>query len=265
MHRSGTSAVAGVLASLGFDLGPSDDLIGSSRHNPQGHWEHRPTVLSNEMLLRHLDGAWWRPPSLERLRSLGAHATASGAALDAGFPEALKDPRFCLTLPYWTELADSPLDLVLVHRDAASVAVSLDRRHRFGVEVGLALWWHYNRCALAFAAGHRTVVVSYHELLSSPGATIDTILGFAGARAPAAPDVDAARRSLEPVLDRSSKRIDGVTSGPEVRRVEQALGDLAGAHERLPDAAVGDAPHGLRSRFPTERPTFFGRGRSPSD
>ena len=46
MHRSGTSALSGILQLLGFDLGA--DLIGPNEFNPSGYWENQQVVRLNE-------------------------------------------------------------------------------------------------------------------------------------------------------------------------------------------------------------------------
>ena len=38
MHRSGTSAISGMLAVLGLDTGASEGLVGSSESNKYGHY-----------------------------------------------------------------------------------------------------------------------------------------------------------------------------------------------------------------------------------
>ena len=44
MHRSGTSALTGMLHSLGIHLGPEEDLKSPQKDNPQGFWENNTLV-----------------------------------------------------------------------------------------------------------------------------------------------------------------------------------------------------------------------------
>jgi hypothetical protein len=49
MHRSGTSAFAGILHLLRFDFG--DHLLEGNQFNQGGYWENRAIVRSNDRLL----------------------------------------------------------------------------------------------------------------------------------------------------------------------------------------------------------------------
>ncbi len=52
MHRSGTSAIAQVLSSLGADFGNENILIPKDRWNERGYLESKPIVdLNNRMIL----------------------------------------------------------------------------------------------------------------------------------------------------------------------------------------------------------------------
>ena len=47
MHRSGTSATAGLLISLGLSGPAADDLVPGSSSNERGHWESREVIRCN--------------------------------------------------------------------------------------------------------------------------------------------------------------------------------------------------------------------------
>ena len=72
MHRSGTSATAGLLGQLGLGMAVDDDLVPASADNEKGHWESRSIVQLNNRLLHRFGGllflslihisvtcAWW--------------------------------------------------------------------------------------------------------------------------------------------------------------------------------------------------------------
>src|SRR5580700_7972119 len=56
MHRSGTSALAGMLHHLGVALG--NRLMPATSDNPRGYWEHAEIVAANERLLASLGWGW---------------------------------------------------------------------------------------------------------------------------------------------------------------------------------------------------------------
>ena len=67
MHRSGTSMVAGALASSGVYVGRDEELLADQADNPLGFWERRDVVDFDEHILLQSGGSWFNPP-----RSLSA-------------------------------------------------------------------------------------------------------------------------------------------------------------------------------------------------
>ena len=64
MHRSGTSALTGLLAGLGFALPPPGDLIEGRPDNPV-HFESQALIEVNDDLLHAFHGSWQAPPVLD--------------------------------------------------------------------------------------------------------------------------------------------------------------------------------------------------------
>ena len=58
MHRSGTSALAGAFESMGYEVGPDDDVMPADIGNPEGYFELLSVVQANDDLLAHFDGRW---------------------------------------------------------------------------------------------------------------------------------------------------------------------------------------------------------------
>jgi len=153
MHRSGTSALAGILAELGVDLG---DARTESRFQPKGNNESRAIVKLHDRLLRRNDASWWEPPtgSIEippriRRKLREVLATFEGPTI------GVKDPRMLLVYELWRDL---PLIRLGVFRNPVDVTRSLQARARArgGEPAELledarchALWSHYNRLLLA--------------------------------------------------------------------------------------------------------------------
>ncbi len=173
MHRSGTSALAGVLRLLGVELGSS--LMPPNKFNPRGYWEHQEIVDLHERLLcdlgshwhdtRPLPSGWWRHQSIrwahDALRDL----------IERDFHEegvwAIKDPRMCRLLPLWQSLLhDLRLQpsYVLMLRHPAEVAQSLARRDGFPAGKSFSLWLQHTLAAEADSRGHRRVIVRFEDL-----------------------------------------------------------------------------------------------------
>src|ERR1019366_4246704 len=51
VHRGGTSVATRVLALLGCDLGPEDQLMPATQYNEAGYWENLAVVDLNDALL----------------------------------------------------------------------------------------------------------------------------------------------------------------------------------------------------------------------
>lgn len=167
MHRSGTSALTGLLDWLGFHAGPDDRLMGE-------YWEHQELHAIDEEILAVLGGSWDDALEIDPRRlgdaaraRLLPRARALVRQLDSYGPWVVKDPRLCLLLPFWRELLERPL-CILVYRDPLSVARSLAHRDGLPILVGIALWEHYNRAALAASQGLPRVLLGHRELLDDP-------------------------------------------------------------------------------------------------
>jgi hypothetical protein len=106
MHRSGTSAFAGLLSMLGANAGT--DLMPTTDFNPKGYWELQPVFDLNELLLARLDRRWHDvAPLPQGWTSFAAILELMPRAQDIIVHEfsdsklcVLKDPRFCLLLPF---------------------------------------------------------------------------------------------------------------------------------------------------------------------
>jgi len=173
MHRSGTSAVAGVVHGLGLSL-PSDLLVGGD-DNPS-HNESRSLTKANEAILGILGGSWDSPPALARGWQWRPDIVAvmeilTKVAADA-FPEpgpaVWKDPRTTLLLPCWTQALAPVAGVILVWRSPMAVARSLAARDGIALDDGLTLWRRYNEDALHNMAGHNFLVVDYDEMVDDP-------------------------------------------------------------------------------------------------
>ncbi len=185
MHRSGTSAVAGMLAQLGI-RGPSDeDLIPATKSNERGHFESKVLTRVDNQLLHILGATWSAPPppepGWELRREIVAVEGPARKAFLSTFPTrpmVWKDPRNCIVLPFWRSVLAPPLAAVLVYRDGLEVAHSLQARDHLTLTHGLALWERYLRSACAALDGVPTFVAEYGRLLDDPVSTCRSLVRF---------------------------------------------------------------------------------------
>ena len=222
MHRSGTSALAGVLTLLGFQAGKT--LLPANGFNERGYFEDSLLVHQHDVLLRALGYSWDDERPFPIGWHLGKEAAEAKIALtrrllaeyDLERPSVIKDPRMCRLLPLWkdmfVELGIAPGYLLSV-RDPLEVAESLRRRD------GLPA----NRAALLYAAhlldaeretrGLPRVVVKYDSLLENWREVLWSIERGLGVSFPSLDDVRAS--SLQTFLSPDLKHcsVAGAWSG----------------------------------------------------
>jgi hypothetical protein len=172
MHRSGTSALSGILRLLGFDSGA--DLVRPNEFNPTGYWENRSVVRLNERILSHLGTSWsdvfLLPNHLGRTDLRTIFEAEARALLDKALSGkrtwVLKDPRISVLLDFWLPyLCERNASFIHVVRHPIEVANSLRRRDGFPAERGLLLWFLQNLNAEFFTRGLNRCFINYEDCI----------------------------------------------------------------------------------------------------
>lgn len=175
MHRSGTSLLASLLHGAGLALGHR--LLPAGNGNVVGHYEDLDFVELHERILAGnglgSEGftADRRPEIPPRLRDEALALVAARRGL--GTPWGWKDPRTVLLLDDWAEMVPEAR-FVLVFRPPWEVADSLFRRGDpafvHNPPLALAVWLHYNRSLVGFAARHpdRCLVCELSQVVAAP-------------------------------------------------------------------------------------------------
>jgi hypothetical protein len=187
MHRSGTSLITRTLNLLGMYLGPPEHLMKPSPFNPKGFWEHQAIVDLDDEILRRLGGSWRDPPQFfsdwERSGGLADIRRQACALIQEDFGATAcwgwKDPRTCLTLPFWKPLLP-PLRYVICLRNPADVALSL--AHTMPVEKAMDLWHWYTEAALEHTAGEPRVLLFYEDFMADWEAELGRLYRFVANR-----------------------------------------------------------------------------------
>lgn len=210
MHRSGTSAVAGVLHKLGVALG--DELLPPTPGNPKGYFEHLRVLEAHEALLEALHGGWMDPRSLpggwlETAAARGARDVLAELVgeLSADAPvAAVKDPRACRVVPLWLDVAARagarPAALLVV-RHPDEVAASLEKRGGMSRARAHLLWMIHLLEAERDSRGMPRAFVAYDALLADWRSELER-LGNALPGFLPAPDQSAAA-AIDAFLDAS--------------------------------------------------------------
>lgn len=188
MHRSGTSAVAGLYNVLGAAMGHS--IMSSGPDNPSGFFENERIVLAHDELLTALGRSWDMdqpmPEGWETSPAAGEAEAALRRVLSEEFDPAarvwlIKDPRICLLLPLWLRIAQEEkrcTKIVVPLRHPDNIAASLHAREGMPVASGINLTQAYMRAA-AEAIGEANGVV-YEALIADPDKALDVLLEAAG-------------------------------------------------------------------------------------
>jgi GT2 family glycosyltransferase len=178
MHRSGTSALAGVLHHLGVELGSR--LMPASPDNPRGYWEHLDIVAANQALMTALGFGWDDirplPPGYDRSEAGREARRRFETVLLRDFAGVglwgMKDPRLCRL----AALLDAVLErlgaaprFILVLRHPLEVAASLAGRDGLSAERAHLLWLRHLLEAERATRGRPRAIVQYEDLVGERG------------------------------------------------------------------------------------------------
>lgn len=188
MHRSGTSALAGLLCQQGFQAPQNHD--GGDAHNPTGYWEPQQIRAFHNSLLEGAQSSWegpllpWQPQHLEpALADLEQALADDFPAPDPQAVALIKDPRQCRLLPLWTALFEQrpyQVAVVLAVRQPEAVAASLVSRDQLPLDRALLLWLSHTLEAERATRQLPRLVLSYEQLLQDPAASVQRCQQLAG-------------------------------------------------------------------------------------
>jgi hypothetical protein len=180
MHRSGTSATAGILQELGIELGAVSE---QARFNARGNREIRELNRLHNAILDRSGGSWWDPPAEARLKR--GDFRRRDQILDSipGTTIGVKDPRMLVVPELWDDLGPRPIGVI---RNPVAVRRSLERRGRereSHPELPAArweeLWTIYNRALLRALEAEPFPVIDF-DRHSDLDAQIRSALAFHG-------------------------------------------------------------------------------------
>lgn len=185
MHRSGTSAITGVLHMLGATVG-SCLIPPKEGVNPKGYWEHANISAFHERLLNHLGsgwfdagglpGDWWQAPDVIPFRDELTELIKVDFSNETFW--AVKDPRLCRLLPLWLQVLpqlDVSPSCLLMLRHPAEVAASLGKRDGIGLPHALLLWLRYVIESERNSRHLPRAVVVYEDLLADWQKTMNQV------------------------------------------------------------------------------------------
>ncbi len=201
VHRSGTSAVAGALAQLGYY--PGDRLLPAVEGvNTSGFFEDERVVAINDAALKALHRDWRVPlplpanwlshTAIEALRP-----RIRDLLIDFGTHSSwlIKDPRLCQLLPMWqAEMRSLGIEprVLLMYRSPGEVAKSLTQRDQLGWVAGQHLWARNLLDAERHTRQLPRKLVRYADLVEQPQVQLNAIANWLGDVPAGAPDIATA-------------------------------------------------------------------------
>lgn len=182
MHRSGTSALTGLLAKAG--LSAPLDLMPASPKNPMGYWESMSIFRANERFLDRIGLHWSSSLSLPSGWSGSDAAREWRSELIGLFTKVykkarcplVKDPRFCILIkglePWLESGMYNPVFFIPI-RHPIDVALSLEKAENLPPEQGLRIWIKSVLEAEYVTRGFDRKFVMFSDLISDPSGTLE--------------------------------------------------------------------------------------------
>ena len=216
MGRSGTSNLAGILQTLGIPLGPEELLLQAGEANPKGFWELIPFMQVNDEILRRFGGDWhhppWMPLGWQHEAILNDLYVRVHELLDLYFSTTelwgFKDPRTCITFPFWRKALDDQIDCVFSFRNPLEVAFSLMQRDKFPLVSGLQLWLRNVTESLVSTEGLKRHFLFYEDLLSDFENELGRLAKFLGIEEVPDDRMKAVREFTEDSLRHNRKSLE---------------------------------------------------------
>ena len=174
MHRSGTSALAGVLNILGCDEPAT--LMVPNNSNEKGYFESDKLYQLHKMLLTSAATTWddWLPIQSDWFNSLRAEEFREKAVktMREEFGDSrlfvIKDPRICRFVPFLehvlSDLSVQPR-YIHTHRNPLEVEASLCERDLMPSGLGLLIWLRHILDAEFNTRGRIRCFTSYKKLI----------------------------------------------------------------------------------------------------
>lgn len=189
MHRSGTSAIAGISHLLGA-VAPAT-MMEPAFDNPTGFWESEAITIVNQAILATLGGNWYDclalDPAAIDATTRQEILTHCASAVTSEFGDAplfvMKDPRFSILMEFWLpafaalNVAVAPL---LALRHPAEAIASIRRRDGMPAEVSAPLWLHYTLEAERHTRGRPRAVLSYDKFMQDWRGSLTRVTAEAG-------------------------------------------------------------------------------------
>jgi len=190
MHRSGTSMLTKILNLCGLEIGDDSDVVENDDYsrigNETGHWENQKFSAINKEILSVFTGGdnWQEDPRLpvnwlkdKRLKKISIKAQELVDDFDRKYKIwGWKDPRTCLTLPFWQNIIKKRLVYVIPIRDPEDSANSLVKRDNIDPIKGKLIWTIYNEKIVTYTQDQKKIHIEIEKIYLDPILQINNLL-----------------------------------------------------------------------------------------
>lgn len=174
MHRSGTSAIAGFLASSGVFFG--NNLLEPQEDNPKGFFENKSILQINENILKILGSKWddvndlpndWHKREEISIFKINIKEIIKNDLNKDVF--GLKDPRVSILLPLYlevfSEMEVEPLFLI-IKRKKIEIFKSLEKRNDFSYQKTISLSNKYEKSIKLYTKNYTKYYVFFDDIVN---------------------------------------------------------------------------------------------------
>ncbi|MFK8012899.1 MAG: glycosyltransferase [Marinicellaceae bacterium] len=188
MHRSGTSAIGGVLNHMGFYFG--NYLMEPNKNNPKGYFENNHVYLLNQKIFKENNSSWndynFEIQSIKQ-HEVDKYVNQIKIIINEEFKYAekfvIKDPRICLLFPIWEKACIElgiKIKIIIPYRNPLEVAESLRKRENYSYEYGMILWLKHFLSAEQLSRNYKRLFIGFEELIDEPIVFTKSFSKFSG-------------------------------------------------------------------------------------
>ena len=219
MHRSGTSALTGMLSMLDVYLG--SELMESNKHNEKGYFENSNFYKINDELLSGINSSWedifYNEEKLAKFNnSLELISKLKNIIIEQfNYSNifAIKDPRIVYLFPIYKKVLDElniNIKIIIPYRNPIEVARSLTRRDNFSLEKGMLLWAYHIILAEKFSRKYQRIFINYENIINNSEEVINNLseLLELDLHSKYEQNIDQINRFLDPGLQHHSIPLD---------------------------------------------------------
>ncbi|MEM9546799.1 MAG: glycosyltransferase [Bacteroidota bacterium] len=183
MHRSGTSAITGLLADYG--LNPGAHLLQGTKYNLHGYFENPNIVKLNDELLEWSQSSWDIPYFIRglELTRFNEFSEKFESILLNDFRDneeiIIKDPRISILLPWYKQyFKNNGIKAVYVCalRNPLSIMTSLQKRNGFSFLKSQELYYFYMCRILNYVLNEAVYFVKFENILKNTEETTKPLL-----------------------------------------------------------------------------------------